>query len=314
FLCAARNEQARVLPPSRGSCLSDNRTADLAWLADDDCVCFSPHRSMHDAAVTSYAVASPMQRHPLMGTVRYMISSSSSSSSSPPASDTQNNVGTTSASMATSAARKTRRRRTESVPATGRTSHNSRVWGRNFPPAAIPGFFPDASAVASYRRSEVNRKNKGVQKIFHYAGTQTFADIRKAELQKSGQDMDRSELFIVTHTRKDDIPVNSECVVAIMVASKYDIYSQVLGEDKPGRVQGLGTGPTPATLWGRTIDILKEENKNLGDRVKDLEERIAKLERTDSKCHEENDSVDGGVAPKESASVNKKNAHSVSFQ
>ncbi|MQL93208.1 hypothetical protein Taro_025852 [Colocasia esculenta] len=52
--------------------------------------------------------------------------------------------------------------------------------------------------------------------------------------------------------------------------------------DKPGRVQGLGTGPTPATLWGRTTYILKDENKTLGDRVKDLEERIAKLERIDS--------------------------------
>ncbi|MQM06688.1 hypothetical protein Taro_039517 [Colocasia esculenta] len=149
-------------------------------------------------------------------------------------------------------------------------------------------------------------------------------------LQKSGQEMDRSELFIVTHTTKDGIPVNSECVVAIekiqalkqpqssasssqTVASKYDIYSQVLGEDKPGRVRGLGTGPTPATLWGRTTDILKDENKKLGDRVKDLEERIAKLERTHSKFQEENDSVDGGVAPKESASMTKQDAHSVSF-
>ncbi|MQM16199.1 hypothetical protein Taro_049151, partial [Colocasia esculenta] len=152
------------------------------------------------------------------------------------------------------------------------------------------------------RRSEVNRKNKGVHKIFHCAGTQTFADIRKAKLQKSGQEMDRSELFIVTHTRKDGIgvPVNRECAVAIekiqalkqsqsstsssqTVASKYDIYSQLLGEDKPGRVRGLGTGPTPATLWGKSTDILKDENKKLGDRVKDLEERIAKLERTKSK-------------------------------
>ncbi|MQM01266.1 hypothetical protein Taro_034018 [Colocasia esculenta] len=141
--------------------------------------------------------------------------------------------------------------------------------------------------------------------------------------------MDRSELFIVTHTRKDGIPVNSECAVAIekiqalkqsqssasssqTVASKYDIYSQVLGEDKPGRVRGLGTRPTPSTLWGRSTDILKDENKKLGDRVKDLEERIAKLEKsTDSKFQEENDSVDGGVAPTESASVTKQDAHSL---
>ncbi|MQM22058.1 hypothetical protein Taro_055106 [Colocasia esculenta] len=66
------------------------------------------------------------------------------------------------------------------------------------------------------RRNEVNHKNKGVQKIFHCAGTQTFADIRKAELQESGQDIDRSELFIVTHTRKDGIPINNECAVAIL--------------------------------------------------------------------------------------------------
>ncbi|MQM16854.1 hypothetical protein Taro_049815, partial [Colocasia esculenta] len=140
--------------------------------------------------------------------------------------------------------------------------------------------------------------------------------------------MDRSELFIVTHTRKDGVPVNSECAAAIekiqalkqsqslasssqTVASKYDIYSQVFGEDKPGRVRGLSTGPTPATLWGRSTDILKDENKKLGDRVTDLEERIAKLERTESKFQEKNDSVDGGVAPKESASVTKQDVHSV---
>ncbi|MQM01370.1 hypothetical protein Taro_034125 [Colocasia esculenta] len=140
--------------------------------------------------------------------------------------------------------------------------------------------------------------------------------------------MDRSELFIVTHTRKDGAPVNSECAVAIekiqalkqsqssasssqTVASKYDIYSQVLVEDKPGRVRGLGTGPTPASLWGRSTDILKDENKKLGDRVKDLEEWIAKLEGTESKFQEENDSVDGGVAPKESTSVTKQDVHSL---
>ncbi|MQM12542.1 hypothetical protein Taro_045458 [Colocasia esculenta] len=116
---------------------------------------------------------------------------------------------------------------------------------------------------------------------------EVFDDI-KVMLQKSGQDMDRSELFIVTHTRKDGIPVNSQCAVAIekiqalkqsqssasssqTVASKYDIYSQVLGEDNPSHVRGLGTGLTPATLWGRTIDILKDESKKLGDHVKDLQ-------------------------------------------
>ncbi|MQL82832.1 hypothetical protein Taro_015300, partial [Colocasia esculenta] len=58
--------------------------------------------------------------------------------------------------------------------------------------------------------------------------TQTFADICKAELQKSGQEMDRSELFIVTHTRKDGVPVNSECAVAIV---QLDFKRQVGDQD-----------------------------------------------------------------------------------
>ncbi|MQL71508.1 hypothetical protein Taro_003824 [Colocasia esculenta] len=257
----------------------------------------------------------------------------SSSSSSPPTSDPQNNAGTTSASMVMSTARKTRRRTPPLEKAllprpSSIGGHRGRRGGVGVGEAGARGSSITILHILQ-QRSEVNRKNKGVQKIFHCAGTQTFADIRKTELQKSGQDMDRSELFIVTHTRKDGIPVNSECAVAIekiqalkqsqssanssqTVASKYDIYSQVLGEDKPGRVRGLGTGPTPATLWGRSTDILKDENKKLGDRVKDLEERIAKLEKTDSKFQEENDSVDGGVASKESASVTKQDAHSVS--
>ncbi|MQM23420.1 hypothetical protein Taro_056484 [Colocasia esculenta] len=36
--------------------------------------------------------------------------------------------------------------------------------------------------------------------------------------------MDRSELFIVTHTRKDGVPVNSECAVAIVSVNAFHLY------------------------------------------------------------------------------------------
>ncbi|MQM09887.1 hypothetical protein Taro_042768 [Colocasia esculenta] len=66
----------------------------------------------------------------------------------------------------------------------------------------------DISQKWKYHKYALRRK-------FFKQSTQTFTDIRKAELRKSRQEMDRSELFIVTHTRKDGIPVNSECAVAI---------------------------------------------------------------------------------------------------
>ncbi|MQM07557.1 hypothetical protein Taro_040394 [Colocasia esculenta] len=85
--------------------------------------------------------------------------------------------------------------------------------------------------------------------------------------------------------------------------------------ERQGSVKGVFSKTyTFVPIVDGTTYILKDENKMLGDRVKDLEERIAKLERTDSKFQEENDSVDGGVALKESASVTKQDAHSMSFQ
>ncbi|MQL89267.1 hypothetical protein Taro_021849 [Colocasia esculenta] len=82
------------------------------------------------------------------------------------------------------------------------------------------------------RRSEINRKNKGVPKIFHYAGTQTFADIRKAELTSKRVkflDMYGSQVAIgiVMSTDPTKIvmgkPIGQDfCEVAVLLANKPD--------------------------------------------------------------------------------------------
>ncbi|MQL78429.1 hypothetical protein Taro_010851 [Colocasia esculenta] len=62
------------------------------------------------------------------------------------------------------------------------------------------------------------------------------------------------------------------------VVAKDDAFSKVFGEEKSGRIRGVGTGPTPVTLWGRKNEMLKSENKTLHQRIKVLEEKFAKLE------------------------------------
>ena len=37
------------------------------------------------------------------------------------------------------------------------------------------------------------------------------------------------------------------------VAWEGDVYSQVLGNEKSCYVRGLGLGPTPSLLWGRSL-------------------------------------------------------------
>ncbi|MQL81243.1 hypothetical protein Taro_013691 [Colocasia esculenta] len=56
--------------------------------------------------------------------------------------------------------------------------------------------------------SETNWKNKSQQKWFHCAGTRSVADIHEEERVKGHLELDRTDLFIKRHTRKDGKPTN----------------------------------------------------------------------------------------------------------
>ncbi|MQM05115.1 hypothetical protein Taro_037920, partial [Colocasia esculenta] len=88
--------------------------------------------------------------------------------------------------------------------------------------------------------------------------------------------LDRGDLFIRTRIKKAGGPVNEESAAMIdkirdikltqqsstssLIASMWDTYEQVMGRDRTGRVRGIGTGPTPKSLWdslaGRRVRIL----------------------------------------------------------
>ncbi|MQL90453.1 hypothetical protein Taro_023044 [Colocasia esculenta] len=143
--------------------------------------------------------------------------------------------------------------------------------------------------------SKTKRKNKGKQKWFHCAGTRSVADIHEEERVKGLQDLDRSDLFIKRHTRKDGKPTNetakyvieklkslesaqplSDDSTAHQVAARNYTYTQVLGPDRPGRVIGVGTGPTPTSMWGNeSKEALRSENRLLMQRITELETSMA---------------------------------------
>ncbi|MQM17654.1 hypothetical protein Taro_050628, partial [Colocasia esculenta] len=67
------------------------------------------------------------------------------------------------------------------------------------------------------------------------------------------------------------------------VAARNDTYTQVLGPDRLGRVSGMGTGPTPTSMWGNeSKEALRTENRLLMQRMEELEttmtEKFAKME------------------------------------
>ncbi|MQL68441.1 hypothetical protein Taro_000728 [Colocasia esculenta] len=167
----------------------------------------------------------------------------------------------------------------------------------------------DLSFKWTFHKYDIQRKylkqdKKGIQiklaSIYHITGdmwreavkTWTSSAFRK---EKTGTDPDRADVFNITHTRKNGRPINEDCAIAIEklkalkhtqlstnssnpVVAKDDAFSRVFMKEKSSRIRGVGTRPTPTSLWGRKNEILKSENKTLHQRIKVLEEKFAKLE------------------------------------
>ncbi|KAF5745498.1 hypothetical protein HS088_TW07G01085 [Tripterygium wilfordii] len=118
------------------------------------------------------------------------------------------------------------------------------------------------------KRSTINKINRAKQTMAHTAGSKSFARLM-AEKAKDGVEPSRAQIFIETHKdRKDGRPIDQESArrVEIMleklsqtpdsieqppesVAWEGDVYSQVMGPERNGRMRGVGLGPTVTSLW-----------------------------------------------------------------
>ncbi|XP_058067564.1 uncharacterized protein LOC131216938 isoform X4 [Magnolia sinica] len=117
-------------------------------------------------------------------------------------------------------------------------------------------------------RSKTNTKSRKKQLINHAAGSKSFARIREEERKKAnGEGPSRADMFILTHTCKDGKPVDEASSVVMTKLNeeisqqpgasqsstiRNDLLSQVMGEDRHGRVRTYGLGPSPSDLWGTT--------------------------------------------------------------
>ncbi|MQM12755.1 hypothetical protein Taro_045674, partial [Colocasia esculenta] len=117
----------------------------------------------------------------------------------------------------------------------------------------------------SFRYSDINKKSKSHHKYFHCAGTKSFADINEEE------------------TKLQDVKITQpSSSSSSSIATVDDIYSQVFGKDRLRLVCGVvDTGPTPTSLWGTSSQCqaqLRVENAHLNSMVKELTERLGKVE------------------------------------
>ncbi|XP_020087070.1 uncharacterized protein LOC109709313 [Ananas comosus] len=161
-------------------------------------------------------------------------------------------------------------------------------------------------------RSRKNRHNRDQQMDFYAAGSKSIAQYAY-NMEKNGVVPTRGKLYVVHHKKKNGEPVtelaknriekleplNQKEVDVSQTGSSRgslmwaatDAYAEVIGKERHGRVRGVGFGPTPSMLGASSIntsqrlrmvpeeEILrdKEEIRDLKDRLKFIEEKVAFL-------------------------------------
>nr|XP_025882497.1 uncharacterized protein LOC4342716 isoform X9 [Oryza sativa Japonica Group] len=154
----------------------------------------------------------------------------------------------------------------------------------------------------SKRISEQNKKNCQKKKAIHTAGTKSFARTREEMRQKdpAKKNPHRAVVYVHTHKRKSDKNINGHVdnlkrliaeQPALADASKGktawkgDALNQILGDDKPGRVHGLGLVPKPKQVLDvptsrrlQNINLTTVEDNSSED-VMAIRLQMEKLER-----------------------------------
>ncbi|XP_077221391.1 uncharacterized protein LOC143855090 [Tasmannia lanceolata] len=137
------------------------------------------------------------------------------------------------------------------------------------------------------KRSETNKANRSKQLTTHTAGTKSFARIRHEE----GQDLSRVEMFRRTHTKKDGRPVDSASEALMEkfleyetqhpqssandIAAKDDVFAQVMGPERRGRVRMMGFGTNPTQMFGpspNSMDYQRQIEQERNEKEKLMEE------------------------------------------
>ncbi|KAF7832807.1 hypothetical protein G2W53_015140 [Senna tora] len=123
-----------------------------------------------------------------------------------------------------------------------------------------------------------------------------FVDYRlnpRTQEMESGGPVSRGAIFVATHKKRDGSFVNNEakniCEKIIELEnqgtisaqiSEQDSLGQVLGKEHPGRVRGLGFGPTPTQVFGLSTTRLGRIplNYSNGDTTNALQQEIVRLQ------------------------------------
>ncbi|XP_057719466.1 uncharacterized protein LOC130933876 [Arachis stenosperma] len=108
-----------------------------------------------------------------------------------------------------------------------------------------------------------NAENRSKQLYTHTSGSKSLARLGEEESERQGRIVSRGELYLLTHKKTNGSYIHDaahaigERIEAIeqgdessRLLSQNDSLAQALGRERPGRVRGMGLGPTSSQVFG----------------------------------------------------------------
>ncbi|XP_052107592.1 uncharacterized protein LOC110274237 [Arachis duranensis] len=118
---------------------------------------------------------------------------------------------------------------------------------------------------AKCKQNALNRKK---QLYTHTGGSKSLARTREEESEKQGRKVGRGEVWILKHKRSDGSYIHEEARKigekiyeieqldeSTRILSENDSLAQALDKEHPGRVRGMGHGPTPSQLFRLSLQL-----------------------------------------------------------
>ncbi|XP_077247471.1 uncharacterized protein LOC143887243 isoform X2 [Tasmannia lanceolata] len=108
-------------------------------------------------------------------------------------------------------------------------------------------------------------------------------------VKRDGEELSRVKKFKITHTKKDGQPIDAASGSPITqhlesstssMGARHEVFSQVVGEERRGRVQADGLGATPTELLVPSSDCMecRRQVEEANKKIEMLEKKLANVE------------------------------------
>ncbi|KAK5838828.1 hypothetical protein PVK06_007568 [Gossypium arboreum] len=155
---------------------------------------------------------------------------------------------------------------------------------RNVPPGMLRYQWEDAVRFWNSKKGEdrerVGTSSRQKQKFTHTAGSRSFASVAETEEVKSGQKVERLQLFEITHRKKDGSPMTSEAREIMKLKEKKAEYEAIASSDSSVNLENIDNRIITEVLGPERLrDQIAQMQANTVEQIAEVQRKYEELQQ-----------------------------------